>query len=1224
MRYNLLTNTDLHLFSLGGDATKFDRIFVSHQSGQDTLQCGSWTEPCQTLPQALLLVRDGGKICLDGRNSERDPYSCFFRGNVSREFGKSVAIFGLFSKAHITCDPQYGNLNFRYPENRLFKLTLSNLVFHSYGVFLTYVSYFNVSISSCRFINSSTAVGIVQKESRIQTKSSIVVTDSEFLHNKESVHAMLYQGLFTLRISRCVFQGRKERFNGASGNNVRRAAAVYIRYNGHPTDMVFTDGLITDCLFRDLGHEDNSFALSFWSYGSFVSGSGSLLISNCTFLFNENALSVVVGFNVHLRQVTINSTYGYALLGAVSPKISTRVPDVRLSLDNCILSNNKIGIKMAIHRYSFLCQPNSLILVVNNSLFVGGNFSRQDGDAVRVIVQSMCSSLNSPRLNFFKGVLILENVTFQGFHNSVLYVKMQRNVTGKINVKNSKFLNNSEFLYRLVERPTVKILFDEEAPPECLKRNYNSKDVWDKKNQFPVLFENSIFENNFATSGALNFFNGNITFKNCSFKDNEGFTLGAHIKMKIGYGRLNIVNSNFLQTRLYEHFDTGPRRILNDGCFLYSESAGPVIIRNSSFTANISKKFYPILAVTRSSLLRADLSSTIQCPSGKWLRMGINEENEFSKGSETCWMKINYVKIFCEECPSGSYTLQRGLTTGLKNKKETKCLKCPYGASCANGTIKAKENFWGLEDTSSSPPSLKFFHCPSEYCNRPSNSTHYGHNSCHGRRDGVLCGKCSDGYSEALYSTSCRKKDKCNNNWFWLATGIYVTAFAVYIVFKPPIFSGLLKQSLWFKNKPAESDFRQTSLKEDKKHDFGYLKIIFYFYQVAELVMIKSPEKTFHLVPIIPPIIAIFNFQVKSLNGSIGCPFPGLTVVTKELFKCMKFLGTLLSIGLIYVLHSATSRSLHTAPPSIKLYLAVALETLLLGYERLADTSLKLMHCVPIDKDWRLFVDGTIQCWQWWQFLLTAFIMSFIIPLVLVLFWGSLRLNKDKVTAKEFLIGCAFPLPCLLFWMFREYRKKGDQQMLNVGCVDDAKEIKQVLHGPFRAGSSEDQGTLYWEGVLTGRRLILLVIHTFATDPTIRFVCLSCACVIILVHHLTVRPFCERKANICEGFSLLSLVVICMFSLTEATLISHGIDPTGQSKDLFHAVQWIEICLLSFAPLALCLLVAFCALSQVARLLYHFITCLSHVKKSKRCTQESSTPRPFVVDWDAEEIQVLA
>ena len=1175
-------------------------------------------------------MRDGGKICLDGRNSERHPYSCFFRDIVLEELGKSVAIIGLFTKAHITCDPRYGNLMFRYPENRLFKLTLSNLVFHSYGVDLVNVIRFSVSISSCKFIKSSIAVGVFQKKSRIFTKSSIVVTDSEFLHNSRSVFVILFNGWFTLRISRCVFQGTKGRFNGVSGEKIL-LAAVCVRYAGYPANMVKTVGVITDCRFQDLGHEDNSFALLFRSYG--IYDSGNLSVFNSTFLCNENAMLVVGGFHVQLRHVTINSTYGYALFGAGPTKINDTVPDLKLLLDHCTLSNNRIGIRMTT---SFCppdkrsCPPSSKILSVKDSLFVGGSETRQFGDAIRLLLGAIFSVR---RPNDLKCKVTLENVTFQEFNNSVLYVEMQKDVTGFINVTNCKFLNNSYFVYHLDEKPTVNIRCKEEDPPEWLNRPLNNKFLWHNKTQFPVIFENSIFENNVAITGALNLFNVNATFKNCAFKDNAGSTLAGHIYMKIGYGSLNIINSNFLQSRLKPHSNVEPWRISNDGCFLYSKSVGPVIIRNSSFSANINKKFHPILAVTKSSSLEVDATSTIKCPSARWLKMDLNKITKrftFTRGGETCRIEVRYVKIFCEECPSGFYSLQRGFISGLNNTKENKCLKCPYGASCKNGIIKAEENFWGLENNSSSPPSLKFFHCPSEYCGRSSHSTHSdnnSYNSCHGRRDGVLCGKCSDGYSEALYSTSCRKNDKCNNNWFWLATGIYVVVFAVYIVFKPPIFSKLLKHSLWFMNKPVRSD-QQRTCEEDKEHDSGYLKIIFYFHQVVELVMIKSPEKTFHLVPIIPPIIAIFNFQVKSLDGSIGCPFPGLTVVTKELFKCMKFVGTLLSIGLIYAIHRATSRSLHTAPPSMKLYLAVALETLLLGYERLADTSLKLMHCVPIDKDWRLFVDGTIQCWQWWQFLLTAFIMSFIIPLVLVLFWGSLRLNKDKVTVKEFLIACAFPLPCLLFWMFRVYRKKDDQQMLNVGCVDDAKEIKQVLHGPFRAGSSEDHGSLYWESVLTGRRLILLVIHTFATDPTIRFVCLSCACVIILAHHLTVRPFREQKANILEGFSLLSLAVICMFSLTEATLISHGIDPIGPSKNLFHALKWIEIGLLSLAPLALCLLVAFGALSQVARLLYHFITCLSHVVNNWKCctedSEESSTPRLYVVDWDSEDFQVIA
>ena len=72
-------------------------------------------------------------------------------------------------------------------------------------------------------------------------------------------------------------------------------------------------------------------------------------------------------------------------------------------------------------------------------------------------------------------------------------------------------------------------------------------------------------------------------------------------------------------------------------------------------------------------------------------------------------------------------------------------------------------------------------------------------------------------------------------------------------------------------------------------------------------------------------------------------------------------------------------------------------------------------------------------------------------------------------------------------------------------------------------------GALYWESVLTGRRLILLTIHTFASDSMVRFVCLNCACLLILVHHLTLRPFRDRKANIFESLSLVSLVAICTF-----------------------------------------------------------------------------------------------
>ena len=411
-----------------------------------------------------------------------------------RELKISVAIYGLFTKAHITCDPRYGNLMFRYPENRLFKLVLSNLVFHSYGVDLAYVSFFNVSISSCRFINNSSSnasVFILQKESKNFTESSIVVTDSEFLFNKMSIYAILFNGLFTLRISRCVYQGTKGRFNGASGDKVTKAA-VYIKYKGYPTNMVYTDGVITDCLFQDLGHDYNSFALSFRSDG--IYDTGRLLVSNSTFLRNENSMCVVGRFHVQLRHVTINSTYGYALFGAGPTKINDTVPDLKLFLDHCTLSNNRIGVRMTTSfcpRDIRVCLPSSKILSVKDSLFVGGSETRQSGDAIRLLVDAIFSVR---RPNDLKCEITLENVTFQEFHDSVLYVEMQKNVTGFINVTNCKFLNNSYFVYHLDEKPTVNIKFNEEDPPKCLNRSHNSKFFWHNKTQFPVIFENSIFE----------------------------------------------------------------------------------------------------------------------------------------------------------------------------------------------------------------------------------------------------------------------------------------------------------------------------------------------------------------------------------------------------------------------------------------------------------------------------------------------------------------------------------------------------------------------------------------------------------------------------------------------------------------------------------------------------------------------------------------------------------
>ena len=1036
-----------------------------------------------------------------------------------------------------------------------------------------------------------------------------MVTDSEFRYNTKSILVMLPNEFFEMTIARCLFQGAKGRFHVTSDDR-NATGAVFVRSKARLTRRTIrVFGSITDSIFQELGHEDNSFAVSVRVDNLFCDGNLSLF--NTSFLRNENCIFVHGGFDLNLTHVFISSTYGYAITASGPPKTLVKAPGIKVFLEKCTLVNNRVGIRMStttcLSNTDEYCSTNDQTLVVRNSLFLGGNETLGTGDAIRF-------AINSPKKNYsyvvlkpdkehiylspsFEAKLLLENVTFLGLYDCTLSISVDKGVRGLISVKNCRFLNNTQFVYRLDERATVQIEFNDD-PPKCphIRKGTESKEfVWNKTSGLPVIFENTIFEDNVGIAGALNLLNGNVTFKNCTFKDNEAVALGGHVYMKTGYGILNIINCTFLQTIWKRH-----SFVSSIGCFVRSESAGALKIQKSSFIANVNREFDPIFAATKSSSLKIDRSSSFQCPNGKQIKLEkIAKEDGFElvKGSETCWISVNYVKFFCQECPDGFYSLKRGSASGLDVHKETKCLKCPYGAKCENGNIEAQENFWGCDvaTVATRSASLEFLPCPLEYCKPPPHPNTYSYNDCHGNRTGVLCGQCADGYSEALYSTSCRKTEKCRDHWFWMASLIYVILFALYLVFKPPIFPWLYRQCLWFRRIP-ETGYRQAASNESSSdsHDAGYLKIIFYFYQVAELLMIKSPEIALHVVPFVTPIIALFNFQVKSINGSIGCPFAGLNVVTKELFLCLKFLATLLSIGIIYAIHRAISRFWHISKPSLKLYLAVALESLLLGYETLADTSLKLMHCVPVGLEWRLFMDGNIQCWQWWQYLQIVFILVFVIPLVLVLFWGSLMLSKDRVSAREFLTSCAFPLPFLLIWLYRYCKKKpasNDFELFGENS-NDAEEIKKVLHDPFRPARNGDHGTLYWESVLTGRRFLLLTIRTFTTDPLTRFVCLDCACVLILVHHLVSRPFRDHKANICESLSLMSLVAICTFNLAEVTFISQGLEAAGPKQNLLDILEWIEVALIGLLPAIACILVVFATLSQVIRMLYHCVRLL--------------------------------
>ena len=130
--------------------------------------------------------------------------------------------------------------------------------------------------------------------------------------------------------------------------------------------------------------------------------------------------------------------------------------------------------------------------------------------------------------------------------------------------------------------------------------------------------------------------------------------------------------------------------------------------------------------------------------------------------------------------------------------------------------------------------------------------------------------------------------------------------------------------------------------------------------------------------------------------------------------------------------------------------MAVVMEVLLLGYESLAETALKLMNCVSIGSGKWLFIDANVPCMQWWQYLLLAYIAIFLIPFIIVLYYGSYQLQRSST----FIAACMIPLPFIIYWFLKKSTKRPRQESTRGQVVN--RDVLEILHGPFRPPSGND------------------------------------------------------------------------------------------------------------------------------------------------------------------------
>lgn len=1059
------------------------------------------------------------------------------------------------------------------------------------------VNFTNVNFSNCGAITQGSAV-MVGKLHKLKSKPITYTLNAHFknvnVKNCTSKNSSIY---LVLRSGHVVFQQfhfRNEKLN--------TTGEIYIGGSHGATNVIISESSF---------HYGRVFA----RIEALQSNKGSVRISNTSMFksYAEGALVISPKYRISLSNVTI-SFCKHALVVSQIHRFKTILNPVHVVIDNCTFEYNAFDVTLT------LLDPHSVSFGIVDTIFRGTRSTFQHhGHAVRFFTKSV----NRATVKITLDKVIFDSRPASSF---ALLLPGKKNIT----VKRSIFRhcasfrreewncgNSKSFYVTASGAISIISLIDKPWKLGCCQRfkSNNTHPTW--RYESNVTFEDTIFqENTGLNAGAVFVSNGYTTFRNCSFENNLATGETGQVYLAYGTGTIEFYDCSFLSSLREKAMHEGKRFWLV--AFFHSDSDGSVAFRNTSMISSVERRrSYLVLVISNGAYVDIDENTTILCRKSQ---LSLQKATHFiytEKRKSYCLVNVTVLRFSCRLCSPGFYSLQTGHSHGLIVNDSFHCQSCPLGATCIanNVNIAAKENFWGYKTHDHGTEKLKFVPCPKRYCQAPSPRSGISVcNSCYGNRTGVLCGQCAPGFSESLFSAKCNRPSECNHYLLWIFTFFYLFAMALYLITKPPLLSFLsAKHILWFtkKNRNLPAD---NNREENEKFDSGYLKIVFYYYQVADLLLGNSLEEVIPRYRFTRAILSVFNFEVNTADRGIDCPLSGLTAVTKQLLLSLTVLGTMVNVFLIYCLHLVINmaRKIGARPP-LSHYMAVVLEILLLGYDRLAETSLVLMHCVSIGSERRLFLDGNTPCWEAWQYLLLSYIIVFVVPFIAVLYYGSLKLHKSTISARSFLAACVIPLPFLIYWFLkRVFNKRNRRQERDVAANDTARtDVVEVLQESFRPPIGQDSGTLYWESVLIGRRLILLTFHSFIQNDMLKVFLMAISCDLMAIHHVVKNPFRDPTANKVEATSLITLAIIAKISLIKATLLSSGINAKAQNEHYIQGMEWFELIAMSFVPVIICLTAVLAFLSQIVRLfVYVTKVVIIHVQadNSQRSLQDLQEP----------------
>jgi len=484
--------------------------------------------------------------------------------------------------------------------------------------------------------------------------------------------------------------------------------------------------------------------------------------------------------------------------------------------------------------------------------------------------------------------------------------------------------------------------------------------------------------------------------------------------------------------------------------------------------------------------------------------------------------------------------------------KIQQCWGCPPGGNCTQG-IKSLGNYYG----ELKGEKVEFSPCPNSYCCSNLGKPCVNYTSCNHHRRGILCGTCDYGYYESYFSSKCISDKKCtvgNQERFWvifIATALILTIaicitkdfaiISVHILNDVRLKIAKLMQKLTrsqTKEISKEIDFSQFVYKnqvvingcmilEQQPRRFIFsavLQIMLSFFQIVSLISLNSGSAENQTLR---RVINLFNLQIAVKEAEELCPSPRFTVIWKYFTKNVLFVVTMVlflffsaicsKLFKLFFTKRCCSRSSIRSPCLLELKKSSFIDRLVVGfvkilmfgYKNISLFTIVSLHCVEMNNTSVLFISGEVQCYQKWQWAVTAFFVVWVIPFPVALVMSYKLFTRGSIDALWFVICLIFP-PLIIFFVIRDRRQEkhffGNLQGLQALLYD-------MFEEPYRVTSQEESCTTtmyWWTAWRLYERLIIAMIVTFITQPLLRMGVVAPVIVCLLLLHYHARPYKEN------------------------------------------------------------------------------------------------------------------